>query len=87
VGKRAVNKSIHIEKWPVYNPKFIKEDKFELIVQINGKLRATIWVKADIEEKEAMAIVHENQVVKGYLENKPIKRVIFVPNRLVNIVV
>ena len=46
-------KSIHLEPWPKYNPKLIKEEEFELIIQINGKVRDKVLVSQNIAQKEA----------------------------------
>ncbi|MBI4435012.1 leucine--tRNA ligase [Candidatus Uhrbacteria bacterium] len=79
--------SISSHPWPSYDPALIVEDEIDLVIQVNGKLRATIRVPADIGETDARtrALV-EPHVVK-YLEGKQPKKIIFVPGRLLNIVV
>ena len=81
------NKSVHLEKWPQYNKNFIKEKNFELIIQINGKMRAAISVPRGISkegvEKEALSL----EKVKNLISGKEIKKVIFVPNKLINFVI
>jgi len=74
------------QKWPAYNTKLIKEEKVLLIVQINGKVRDKIEVNADITQKEAEKIVLKSEKVKQLLEGKEVKKIIFVPNKLVNFV-
>jgi len=72
------------QKWPAYNTKFIKEEKILLIVQINGKVRDKIEVDADITQKEAEKIVLKSEKIKRLLEGKEVKKIIFVPNKLIN---
>ncbi|MCK4781566.1 leucine--tRNA ligase [Candidatus Parcubacteria bacterium] len=80
-------KSIFLEKWPEYNPKLIKEETFNLIIQINGKVRDKIEVEAGISEEKAEELALSQEKIKKWLENKKIKKIISVENKLVNIVV
>ena len=80
-------KLIHQEKWPIYDPKLIKEEKFELIIQINGKMREKISVDCGVSQKEAEKLVLEQEKVKNILGDRRIKKIIFVPDRLINIVI
>ena len=80
-------KLIHREKWPIYDPKLIKEEKFELIIQINGKMREKISVDCGVSQKEAEKLVLEQEKVKNILGDRRIKKIIFVPDRLINIVI
>ena len=79
--------SIHLESWPKYDPKLVEETTFELIVQINGKVRDKFEVPVDIVEIEATRLTFAREKVKLALENKKPHRVIFVPKRLINLVV
>ena len=63
------------------------EEKITLIVQINGKMRDKIEVARDITEEEARQIVLAGEKVKKWLESKKIRKIIFVPGRLINLVV
>ena len=80
-------KSIHLESWPKYNQKLIKEEKFELVIQINGKVRDKVSVKAGIAQKEAEEIVLKLEKIKKLVADRKIKKIIYVPNRLINIVI
>src|SRR5690606_35762216 len=75
------------QKWPKFDAKLAKEDMLNLPVQVNGKLRATIQVPVDISQAEALAQSKSNDQVKKYLENMQIVKEIFVPGKIVNIVV
>ncbi|MCX6731437.1 MAG: class I tRNA ligase family protein [Candidatus Parcubacteria bacterium] len=75
-----------IDKWPKYDAKKIKEETFELVIQINGKVRDRFEVKMGIPQKEAEVLTLKRENVKKYLSDKKVKKVIFVPNRLINYV-
>ncbi len=79
--------SITKEAWPKYNEDLMIDKKINLVLQVNGKVRATVEVEADISEEEAKNITTENEVVKKWIEGKEILKVIFVKGKLVNIVV
>jgi len=79
--------SIFKEQWPKYDKKLIKKQTIELVIQVNGKVRDKIEVKADISEDEARKLALSNDRVKKWLgDNKP-KVVIFVKGKLINIVI
>jgi len=73
--------------WPAYNPDKIVDDMIQLVVQINGKLRDTIEVAADITEEDAKKVAMESDVIKKWIESKEILKVVVVKGKLVNIVV
>jgi len=80
-------KSIFTEKWPQYDPALVKEETIELVIQINGKVRARLTVPADISEEEARKLSTSDVDIKKWLGGKEPKKVIFVKGRLVNIVI
>ena len=79
--------TIHVNHWPKWDEKYLVSDVMTIIVQVNGKLRAKLELPADTNKDaiEQAALADEN-VVK-FTSNKPPKKVIYVPNKLVNIVV
>ena len=79
--------NILAEPWPKQNSKVLQTEEIELIVQINGKLRAKIHVSssADRSSIESSALANEN--VLRHIANKNVRKIIVVPNKLVNIVV
>jgi len=79
--------SLFFEKWPKYDKKLIKEEIITLIVQVNGKVRDKIEVQANISEKEARELTITKEKVKRWILGKKVKKVIFVPGRLINIVI
>jgi len=82
-----VENSIHNQSWPQYNSKLMKEEKITLIIQINGKVRDRIETEADISEKEARELALSREKIKKWIEGARIKKVIFVPEKLINIVI
>ena len=79
--------TIHVNHWPKWDEKYLVSDLMTIIVQVNGKLRAKLELPADTNKDaiEQAALADEN-VVK-FTSNKPPKKVIYVPKKLVNIVV
>jgi leucyl-tRNA synthetase len=78
--------SIHQQGWPEVDVAAAAEELITLIVQVDGKLRDRIMVPADITEDAAKKAAMESEVIKKFLGEKPPKKVIVVPRRLVNIV-
>jgi len=74
-----------ILSWPDYDKKLLSEDKIKIIVQINGKKRLILNTFNGIEERELLEIVKKDKIIQKYLNNKDIKNIIFVKNRLINI--
>ncbi len=79
-------KSIHLESWPKYDSEMIKEGEYDLIVQINGRLRDRIRISRGLERPEIEKLVLARDIVKKYIEGKKIRKIVFVPGRLINIV-
>jgi len=81
------NESIIKAPWPKYDPKMLIEETITIIVQVNGKLRAKLEVSADISEDELKKLLHSDEKLKPWIQGKAVKNFIFVPKKLVNIVV
>jgi len=79
--------SIHNQGWPKWDEALAKDEEITLVIQVNGKLRDRIAVPASITEDEANQAALDSQRVKSYIEGKKIIKTIYVPGRLVNIVV
>jgi leucyl-tRNA synthetase len=79
--------SIHQQLWPEYDDTLAAEEEVTLVVQVNGKVRDRIKVPADIAEDAAKELALNSDAVKKHLNGKQPRRVIYVPGRLVNIVV
>jgi leucyl-tRNA synthetase len=78
--------SIHQQAWPTFNAELAAEEVITLIVQINGKVRARIDVPADIGEEEARAAALADENIQRHIAGKDVRKVIYVPGRLVNVV-
>lgn len=79
--------SVHISNWPKWDDKLVEEDVITLAVQINGKVRSEIVVPADVSEEEAIKLAKQDQKVAPHIEGKAIKKAIYVPGRLISLVV
>ena len=73
--------------WPIVAKEDLVEDQINLVVQVNGKKRAILKAKRNISEKEILKIIKLNQDVEKFLTKQIIKKIIFVPNRLINIII
>ena len=81
------NDTIAYETWPTYDEEKTKEEMFEMVVQVNGKVRGKISVSMDTPKEEMESLAKELENVKRHIENKEIVKVITVPKKLVNIVI
>jgi len=79
--------SIHNQQWPEWDEALAQDEEVTLVVQVNGKLRDRITVPASITEEEAKELARGSKKVQLYLEDKRIIREIYVPGKLLNIVV
>jgi leucyl-tRNA synthetase len=79
--------SIHNQSWPQWDEELAKDEEITLVIQVNGKLRARLTVPVSITEAEAKKLALESQRVKAYIEGKELIKTIYVPGRLVNLVV
>ena len=73
-------------KWPKVSKGDLIEENINFVVQINGKKRAILKVKRDMLEKEILETIKLNQEIEKFINNQKIKKSIFVPNRLINII-
>jgi len=79
--------SIHNQPWPGYDEELAREEEITLVIQVNGKLRDKVLVPASISEVEAKELAMGRERVKAYIDGKKLTTVIYVPKRVVNIVV
>jgi leucyl-tRNA synthetase len=79
--------SIHTQPWPSVDEEAAKEEQLVLVVQVNGKLRDRILVAPGISDDEARAAALGSEAVQQAIEGKPVRKVIIVPGKLVNLVV
>ena len=79
--------TIAYEKWPIYDGNKLKDDSYEMVVQVNGKVRGKIEVSSDTKEEEMVNIALKIPNVKLNIDGKEIVKVITVPKKIVNIVI
>ena len=79
--------TVHVGHWPKWDEKYLKSSVMTIIVQVNGKLRAKLELPSDMDRQgvEEAALADEN--VQKFTNNKPPKKMVYVPGKLVNIVV
>jgi leucyl-tRNA synthetase len=79
--------SIHRGGWPTYDATKLVSDTFELVIQVNGKVRDKVTVAKDISEEEAKQLALNSELVQKWLEGKQPQKVVYVKGRLVSVVV
>jgi leucyl-tRNA synthetase len=79
--------SIHNQPWPKWDEELAKEEEVTLVIQVNGKLRDKVTVPVSITEAEARELALSRERVKVYVKDNKIAKIIYVPQRLINIVV
>ena len=79
--------SIHNQNFPDWEESLVVDESITLIVQINGKLRDTISVDSGISEEMAQEAAMSSEKIQGHINGTTVKKVIYVPDRLINIVV
>ncbi|HSV30738.1 MAG TPA: leucine--tRNA ligase [Atribacteraceae bacterium] len=83
LGKKTL---LTLEPWPVYDREKMLEDQVEIIVQINGKVRSKILLSRGTDQNEAMRRALKVEKVNGWLEGKAVAKVVYVPDKLLNLV-
>ncbi len=81
------SESIFLSDWPEYQATLLVEDTATFAVQVNGKLRATIDLPADVSKEDALATARANENVARYLSEGEVKKEIFVPGKIIGFVV
>ncbi|MBS0365147.1 MAG: leucine--tRNA ligase [Proteobacteria bacterium] len=75
------------ERWPQADAEALRQDSLDIVVQVNGKLRGRVTVPAQADEATVRAAALADEQVRRFLADKPVRRVIVVPGKLVNVVV
>ena len=79
--------TITYEQWPSYDASKLVENTVQLVVQVNGKVRSHLKVARDLAKDKVEEAAKSDENVQKYLEGKTIRKVIVIPNKIVNIVV
>ena len=85
--KYSLGKPLCESSWPKYDETKIENDNYELVFQVNGKVRGKMEVAKETSKQEMEKLAKENENVKKFIEGKEIVKIITIPGRLVNIVV
>ena len=73
--------------WPAVDKKALEVEEVTIAVQINGKLRSQVTINLDLSEEEIKKVILEDEKIKKYIQNKTIRNIIYVPGKIINIVV
>lgn len=79
--------TIAFEAWPNYDEELTIDNEIELVLQVNGKVREKIIVARDVSKEQLETLALANKKIMSFVKTSPIKRIIIVPNKLVNIVI
>jgi leucyl-tRNA synthetase len=79
--------SVTYAPWPKFDPARIVSATVKLVVQVNGKMRGDVAIAPDAPESEALALAQVNEKIAPHLEGKSIRKVVYVPGRILNLVV
>ena len=82
-----LNKFTINQRWPDYDEKKLIDENVKIVVQINGKKRSVVEVKRNITEKALLANIENENKIKKYLNDKKILKVIFIKNKIINIII
>ena len=74
-------------KWPEFNEKYLVESTFTCPVSFNGKMRFTIDIPLNLQKEEVEQLIMAHDQFERYLDGKPVKKIIVVPNKIVNVVI
>lgn len=79
--------TLSTQPWPKFDPALLQDKVTTIVIQVNGKVRAHLELSGDITEERVRQLALKNDKIIRHLENQTIKRTIFVPDKLLNIVV
>ena len=74
-------------KWPEFNEALLEEEKINIVIQINGKKRSVLNTNKGLEQEDLIEITKKDKNISKYLDNKKINKIIFIKNKLVNILI
>jgi leucyl-tRNA synthetase len=81
------SKTIQFEPWPKYIASFLEDKTFNLVIQINGKVRSKILVNKTITENQAKELAFKDVKIQSFIKGKKIKKSIYISGRLINLVI
>ncbi len=78
--------SVYRQRWPEYDEEAMKSERVTIVIQVNGKVRASIEVSSELGREEIEEIALGSDRVQKWIASKEVKNIIYVPNKLINIV-
>jgi len=80
--------SVHLQPWPKYDPKLVIEEKVTIVIQVNGKVRGQLTLNSQpsTDERAVKPLAINEQKVSQYLKGQQVRKVVFVPGKLINFV-
>lgn len=79
--------SIHLSTWPTYEESYLQESTATVIIQINGKVRDEVNVPIETSEEDVVKIALEREIVKKWLNGSPVRKIIYIKGRILNLVI
>ncbi|QYJ16188.1 Leucine--tRNA ligase [Rubrobacter xylanophilus DSM 9941] len=79
--------SVHEQAWPRWDEELVREETVTLVVQVNGKLRDRVEAPAGVDEGQARELALASERVRAHIEGKELRKTVYVPGRLINLVV
>ena len=86
LGNVGHNNGLWSVSWPAFNPELAKEEEVEIVVQVNGRVRGKVKVPAGAAQQDVLILAQSEAGVTAHLDGKKIVKVIYVPDKLLNIV-
>ena len=85
--RRGYGGSVHLQAWPTWDEALTVEERVNLVIQINGKVRDQIEVARGLSEEQVRPLVLERPKVQAAMDGRQVRKLIYVPDRLVNLVI
>jgi leucyl-tRNA synthetase len=83
----GASQTLAFEAWPSFDPELVKDDEVEIGVQVNGKLRGTVRLAVNADEKTARDAALAETRVKPHVEGRTIRKLVYVPGKIINVIV
>jgi leucyl-tRNA synthetase len=78
--------SIHQQRWPAYDPRYLVEERVTLVIQVDGRVRDRVEVPAGLSAERARELALQSEKVARLLDGRQVIDAIYVPDRLINLV-
>jgi len=82
-----LNQPVNKIKWPTVNKKYLEEETFQIVTQINGKKRKVFPINRSIDKETIINSIKNDEQIKKYLHNKKIIKIIYIENKLINFII